>query len=320
MPSGRTADGVPGTLVRTGILRSERSTRRKRAVHPPPPDTFCTFPRDRPTPNQEPRPRDPREQPLTARPVAAAHRAGARRGQRRQQRACALPGLRAGGAGRAGHRVRPRRGRSHLRLHRRRCRTRARAAQQRPGVRGRAATGVHRRRPGARARTARLLPRRARAQRTAHPAHRHLARPGVRRGSPRTLPAAFGATGGEDRHRGTRHHLHPRGPGTPYRSTGRAARRRGAARSTRDPRAGGSRPAAGQDPGRTRCHRAPVADGRRLPRGAPGLPSAAGRRARVAPPRPRAAGGDRGRGTVARRVAGADRGRGAAGPAHRTAG
>ena len=36
---------------------------------PPPRRSFCTFLRDRPTPNQEPRPREPREQPLTARPV-----------------------------------------------------------------------------------------------------------------------------------------------------------------------------------------------------------------------------------------------------------
>ena len=109
-----------------------------------------------------------------------------------------LAGRGAGRAGRAGHRVRPRRAGSRLRLHRRRGRPRARAAQQRPGLRGRAAGGMRGRRPGARARAARLLPGRARAQRTAHPARRHLAHPGVRRG--RRAPICCGCwSGGSSR-------------------------------------------------------------------------------------------------------------------------
>ena len=112
--------GGAGTPVRPGILGVVRGGDVR---YTPSARSFCTFLRDRPTPNQEPRPREPREQPLTARPVAAAHRAGARRRQRGQQRARAFAGLGAGRAGRAGHRVRPRRGGPRLRLHRRRRRT-----------------------------------------------------------------------------------------------------------------------------------------------------------------------------------------------------
>ncbi len=315
-----------GTPVRTGILEGARNTPvygASSAVHPFRPNLLyvspCPFVVTARCRTRSPRPREPREQPLTARSVAAAHRAGARRRQRRQQRARAFAGRGARGAEACGSPCAPPPTPTAPTTSRapvpNTCPSRAAAT---PASVAALRAACVERRPRARARAARRLPGRPRAQRAPHSARRHLAQPRVRRG--RRAPSCCGCWSGGSR-RPPPSSSGPRptswtgpggaGPGTPGSSAVALPAPRGALGRDESDRL--------QDAGRTRCHGPPVAHGCRRAGAAPGVRRPAGRRTRVARSRSRAASRDRGGGAAAGGVAGPHRERGAAGPAHRAA-